>query len=271
MTKTWQIIVTSLLLISSVVVVQALQQQQPPPLAWSSFRFAPNGVCLTPRRFVCRDDETQQQQEFTMRNVPGTGDCMFQAVALASLASLGLGGNDVLLRAISKELRDLTATVLEQPAGRLVIEGNRVVRTTTLLQSAAQQEGLSTDDYLASLRTSGMDGGLYGGGPELTVLCNVLRRPISVYELAEGDDIKEQQSILKSNDELCPIVCRGTFGGQLFEDPLRKIPHSAVTALSQSPLPGAYSWHLHILVVETPDKHACVLLPQPSFQTIHGG
>jgi hypothetical protein len=50
----------------------------------------------------------------------------------------------------------------------------------------------------------------------------------------------------------------------VFGDPLARIPESAVHGLSHSLLPGAYSWHLHILVVPTSpvEKHACVLLPQ---------
>ena len=224
---------------------------------------------------------------------------MFQAVALASFASVGLGGNDVLLRAITKELRDLTARVLEQPPGEyLVIEGKRLVPAATLLRQATRQEGLtSTKEYLRLLRLQGADGGLYGGGPELTVLSNLLRRPISIYELATDDDKNKQNadmsdgattvdttkekddptttnsvsdmdpppsSTVQTSFSSCPIVCKGTFGGPMFRDPLATVPHSAVTSLSQTLLPGAYSWHLHILVVETAPnlKHACVLLPQ---------
>lgn len=264
--------------------------------AWSDFEFAPNGVCISPARFVVQesstdDDNNNKLQEdapttFTLRNVPGTGDCMFQAVALASFASVGLGGNNALLRAITKELRDLTARVLEQGQGHLVIEGKRLVKADTLLQQATRQEGLeSTDEYLRVLRLQGADGGLYGGGPELTVLCNLLRRPISIYELSKFHKVEEgysnsshsmtttttmttsmsdDQSLAASAFQNCPIVCKGTFGCPIFDDPLATVPNSAVTNLGQTFLPGASSWHLHVLVVETSPtlKHACVLLPQ---------
>ena len=125
---------------------------------------------------------------------------------------------------------------------------------------------------MQALRTEGVDGGLYGGGPELTVLCNLLRRPISIYELdpTAKDSIHDNNlnaTITASQSTratYCPIVLQGTFGGNLFQDPLATVPDSAVQALSHTLLPGAYSWHLHILVVQTSPtiKHACVLLPQ---------
>lgn len=273
----------------------AWQSQQPLPAhpsttshpRWSEFQFASNGVCTTPARFVDTHDPTKQ---FTLRNVPGQGDCMFQAVALASFASVGLGANDALLRAITKELRALTASVLEQREGNLIIEGKRLAAAAGLLQSAAREEGLSTAAYLQSLRTEGVHGGLYGGGPELTVLSNLLRRPISIYELAatddddddhpsdtntttaSTDDNHEKAQQQPDYEEYCSIVCQGTFGGELFRDPLATVPDSAVRALGNTLLPGAYSWHLHILVIPTSPtvKHACVLLPQRPAQDNNG-
>lgn len=255
-----------------------------------------------------KNDSSSQQRpkSFTLRNVPGTGDCMFQAVALASFCSVGLGANDVLLRAITKELRNLTATLLEQQAeeandgknnknNQLVIRSaSNTVSTAALLASATKQEGFaSTKEYLAMLRKEGVDGGLYGGGPELTILCNLLRRPISIYELVEDeeessddDDDDDRASGTtaeatttattttkmpgdgadnRSSGTYCTIECKGTFGGGIFHDPLQEVPNSAVLSMSQhNLLPGAYSWHLHILVLKTSptEKHACVLLPQ---------
>ena len=47
---------------------------------------------------------------------------------------------------------------------------------------------------------------------------------------------------------------------EMFQDPLFSIPESAVLSGLQ---PGAYSWHLHMLIVDASfnEKHACVLLP----------
>ena len=185
---------------------------------------------------------------------------------------MGLGGNDVLLRAISQETRAVVAQILQSDTGNLIIEGNRLVPARDLLRSAAKQEGLSPQVYLEKLQLEGRDGGLYGGGPELTVLSNVLRRPISIYEVdrhhrTENKDRVESSSSSSSTtnkNNSINIECKGVFGGDRFADPCASIPNSAILSGLQ---PGAYSWHLHILVLDvasTGEKHACVLLPQDS-------
>jgi len=100
----------------------------------------------------------------------------------------------------------------------------------------------------------------------LTVLANVLRRPISIYELAQPTDSITENQDDDSNDVTTnsyPIVCKGSFGLDVFEDPCASIPGSAVLSNVQ---PGAYSWQLHILILDVSpnghEKHACVLLPQ---------
>ena len=284
------------------------------------FQFAPNGVCIQPKYFVevpndesskngensngdavvyngddnhqkAQQDDTvisspqrRTERKFTMRNVPGDGDCMFLAVALAAATSMGLGGNDALLRAISRETREVVAQILETPSpGVLHITGKQAVKAVDLLSSASNAEGLSKEEYLTLLRKEGRDGGLYGGGPELTVLANVLRRPISIYELEEqqlrtsqqrrsgvtnescikNDSEKREQDL--NDDVFCNIVCKGSFGIGMFEDPCLSIPNSAILSGVQ---PGAYSWHLHILVLLMPtgEKHACVLLPETPYE-----
>ncbi|CAJ1930947.1 unnamed protein product [Cylindrotheca closterium] len=236
----------------------------------STFEYAPNGVCVDPELFVLKDSDKTEQGDgikkcFTMRNVPGNGDCMFLAVALAAATSMGLGGNDALLEAISKETREVVAQVLSSPNGNLHIANGQTCKAQALLQQATRGEGLGddTDRYLELLRKPGAKGGIQGGGPELTVLANVLRRPISIYELAPPvDDIGEKDR-LDSSPSTYPIVCKGTFGLDLFADPCATIPESAVLSNVQ---PGAYSWQLHILILDVSpngnEKHACVLLPQ---------
>jgi len=212
---------------------------------------------------------------------------MFLAVALATACSMGLGANDVLLNAIARETRNVVASLLEQsllseddadavdsqqqqqsPPSTLVITGKRLVTARKLLRSAASECNLSEADYLRQLRLTGREGGLYGGGPELTVLTNVLRRPISIYELAAtttttttSNETKDFANTAPRNSTIQPIACRGVFGADIFDDPLHKVPGSAVLGAQPT---GAYSWHLHILVVDSSEeeKHACVLLPQ---------
>lgn len=147
-------------------------------------------------------------------------------------------------------------------------------RCTDLLTSAARNEGLGTEEYLIKLRQPGKKGGLYGGGPELTVLSNILRRPISIYHLKQS--INNADSLDIDSRE---IVRMGVFGEGLFEDPGQTIPDSVVSNAIFFPLdtrrlqtanlasalgsPLKSSWHLHILIADTSanEKHACVLLP----------
>lgn len=101
-----------------------------------------------------------------MRNVPGTGDCMFLAVALAAFASMGLGGNDVLLNAMAKETRDVVANVLQNDGNLYINDKSQpsVVPARKLLKQAAAELGLTDEnEYLEKLRTEGRFGGLYGG------------------------------------------------------------------------------------------------------------
>ena len=267
-------------------------------IPFQDFKFAPNNVCISPQYFVAVREQQHGGEArvgnsnttevgnkpsysyFTMRNVPGDGDCMFLAVALAAATSMGLGGSNTLLRAISQETREVVAQILSAPTGKLFIGPGKdnVVDASRLLQSAVQQEPTinTSDEYLEALRKEGREGGLYGGGPELVALSNVLRRPINIYEVDE-QRLKEQQQgvqngayngIVGNSDNetspeiLFPIVCKGSFGEGVFEDPcLTSIPDSVILANMQ---PGAYSWRLHILILNASptEKHACVLLPQ---------
>lgn len=262
------------------------------------FSFAPNGVCINPSAFFCdnhvNSNETNRKKdsnkinnnnevsaqsasvneslEFTMRNVPGDGDCMFLAVALATSTSMGLGANNALLNAVADETRDVVAQILSTPKGHLHVNGKRIVNVRSLLKSAAASENVSIEKYIELLR----NGNLQGGGPELTVLSNVLRRPISIYELDDDfcdlDDIESdnnngnismEDNVSSSSSPIssrCKIKCVGTFG-DLFKDPCSEIPNPAVIS---GLLPGAYSWHIHLLVLDSGpnEKHACALLPK---------
>jgi hypothetical protein len=228
------------------------------------FAFAPNNVCVKPKSFHAfqkLENGTSKTLEFTMRNVPGDGDCMFLAVSLATCTSYGLGGNYALLRAISNETRDVVAQILSVDKGNLHVEGKRIVRVSDLLKSAARNEKVSETDYVNMIR----NGTLQGGGPELTVLSNVLRRPISIYEI-DTSDTSFVKSWNRDDDNekdvpnICPIKCVGSFG-EVFQDPCLDIPQSAILQNMQA---GAFSWHIHVLVVDSGngEKHACALLPK---------
>lgn len=245
-----------------------------------TFEFDPiTGVCRRPSSFRWIDpasgDGTGEDRLFVMRNTPGDGDCVFHAVLSSVFVSMGMLNPDSALSgtmsSMALEMRGVVAKFLSSPDGTLYVTGRprkRIVRCRDLLRSAANGEGIAEEEYLARLRRRGREGGLYGGGPELTVLSNVLRRPISIYHLKQVRDAPY-------DGECVEIERMGVFGEGLFEDPGRSVPDSVVTNAvfftvdgtrrTTSPLssPLKCSWHVHILIADAGDgeKHATVLLP----------
>ena len=113
---------------------------------------------------------------------------------------------------------------------------------------------------------------LHPSGPELTVLSNLLRRPISIYHLKQ----QTEEALTENYGE---VQRMGVFGEGLFEDPAQKIPEGVVSnavfftlgslpgqqseRLSPLSSPLKCSWHLHILIADANEneKHATILLP----------
>jgi OTU-like cysteine protease len=62
----------------------------------------------------------------------------------------------------------------------LYLQGREFLRTSELVQAASQQYGITPEEYCSSMEQESV----WGGGPEIVALCNVLKRPIHVYELA---------------------------------------------------------------------------------------
>ncbi|KAL7544769.1 hypothetical protein ACHAWF_008132 [Thalassiosira exigua] len=255
-----------------------------PEYAFRSFEFDPlTGICRRPSSFQYREGGGASTQYFVMRNTPGDGDCVFHAVLSSVFISMGMLDPDSgfsNMSSMALEMRSVVAKYLASPEGNLYVNNKprkRIVRCRDLLQSAANNEGMSTDEYLIKLRQPGKQGGLYGGGPELTVLSNILRRPISIYHLKHTTE-----------EDFCEIERMGVFGEGLLEDPGRSVPDSVISnavfftldgragknegsALDKtvpnmvSPIgaPLKCSWHLHILIADAGqnEKHATVLLP----------
>lgn len=176
---------------------------------------------------------------------------------------------------LARNVREQVAQVLESSQDALLYIGrNRpLVKPRDLLRSATRQEGLSsTLQYLESLRTLGRHGGLYGGGPELTVMSNLLQRPIAIYEVATPDGIATTTGSSILRDGICPIVCRGIFGDGRFDVPPPPLMHAGDKDNdihdhhNHNSNDGLVDhWKLHVLVVDASpqEKHACVLIPMP--------
>ena len=209
-------------------------------------------------------------------------------------------------------ITDVVAKYLSSPEGTLYVNNKpvkRIVRCKDLLSSAAKTEGLSPEEYLTRLRQPGSQGGLYGGGPELTVLSNILRRPISIYHLKQQQQQQQQQeSTMNATDAssssktattatYCELERMGVFGEGLFEDQCQSIPNSVISNAvfftvegnkvkqqqsSSSSLeedtsyilngissPLKCSWHIHVLIADTGNGEKHASVLLPSVSILH--
>jgi hypothetical protein len=80
----------------------------------------------------------------------------------------------------SSKLRQQAVECLRQKRKVLFLQGNEYLRSHDLVQAAAAQYGITAEEYCNLMQQDSY----WGGGPEIVALCNVLKRPIHVYELA---------------------------------------------------------------------------------------
>ncbi|KAL3774383.1 hypothetical protein ACHAW5_007943 [Stephanodiscus triporus] len=142
-----------------------------------------------------------------IRQVPGDGCCLFHAVAISLNLIQGrhLRMDDVEslreLKVMSRSLRHTAVeclrschkghrkdgrsgnSVVRKKYKRLFIQGSESMATSQLLFTAAAQYGISPEEYCNLMEQDSY----WGGGPEIVALCNVLERPIHVYELVASE------------------------------------------------------------------------------------
>ena len=133
----------------------------------------------------------QRAPPVTVRQVPGDGNCLFHSISAAlSFAVNGThfpmrdGSHLSRLRSSSSDLRRAAVDCLSRnPNRRLFLQGSEHLRARELVEAAAAQYDLTGEQYCEQMRRDSY----WGGGPEIVALCNVLRRPIHVYELCSVD------------------------------------------------------------------------------------
>jgi hypothetical protein len=129
-----------------------------------------------------------------IRQVPGDGNCLFHSISVAwahatNGTHLEMRSPDTMewLYQNSAKLRQLAVDCLEEQRKLLFLQGHEYLKATDLVEAAAAQYGISGSEYCDLMRQESY----WGGGPEIVALCNVLQRPIHVYELhvpEEEDD-----------------------------------------------------------------------------------
>jgi OTU-like cysteine protease len=164
-------------------------------------RRTPNTV-LTETNAVCQ-----------IRQVPGDGNCLFHSISLClhhavngthydlsntpvepskrhtdmqrdgtvpASPSPPLRMDDLYVQ--SRRLRAQAVACLRAERRRLYLQGREWMAAQELVEAAAQQYDLTPDEYCAAMEEEAV----WGGGPEIVALCNLLQRPIHVYELASA-------------------------------------------------------------------------------------
>lgn len=141
----------------------------------------------------------------TIRQVPGDGNCLFHSISVAwahatNGTHLEMRSPDTMewLYRHSAKLRQLAVDCLEERRKLLFLQGHEFLKATDLVEAAAAQYGISGSEYCDLMRQESY----WGGGPEIVALCNVLQRPIHVYELyvPEGSNKKDEQRTRKGRN-----------------------------------------------------------------------
>jgi hypothetical protein len=129
-----------------------------------------------------------------IRQVPGDGNCLFNAI-IACLNKVESGRHysfqnlGKLRRMASKVRKEAVDFLAKNPNRRLYLNHGMHIKCQSLLDSISAQFGISTQEYCEMMRKDGF----WAGGPEILALCNLLRRPIHVYELC----VEEKQFCLR--------------------------------------------------------------------------
>lgn len=118
-----------------------------------------------------------------IRQVPGDGDCLFHSVTIC-LSKTENGthfcyDNIAELKRSSRLLREQTVDFLASNERSLYFQGDDYVRADEFIEVAASPYGCTAEEYCAAMRQESV----WGGGPEVVALCNLLKRPIHMYDL----------------------------------------------------------------------------------------
>ena len=239
--------------------------------------------------------KTLHHTPVTIRQVPGDGNCLFHSIA--TCLAYATNGTHVCMRdtsdlyAVSRMLRSAAVDFLAQnPHRRLFLQGGEYLRAGELVSAAAAQYDLTGEEYCEQMRRDSY----WGGGPEIVALCNVLRRPIHVYELCSAaevhpDEAEEQEgggggggkkpqqlrgssSSVITTSETFRLRRMACFGSPRYD---RREPLHILSADSRFPdiQPGKHESTGNHFLAMFPDPHGEVasFVPKPARARVRGG
>lgn len=141
-------------------------------------------------------EEIYQSQEsadehFLVRQVPGDGSCLFNALTVClDYAHTQLHNDfDEKRRKVSERIRKLSVDLLRKNV-TLFMENSETIQSTQLLSLISEHYNLTSEEYCLQM----LDPATWGGGPEILAVCNHIRRPIHVYELTGTESRRSSKS-----------------------------------------------------------------------------
>jgi len=155
-----------------------------------------------------------------IRQVPSDGSCLFHAIGARLLHDKWLHQSTeynhhpqrlhppmTSIIEYSSKLRQQAVNALQDNPQRqfTMIQGEEEeesITASSLVQLAADEYGLSSDEYLSSMR----DESVWGGGPEIMALASELQRQVVVLEPDE------------KMDDVCFLKVRARFGESIFDN-----------------------------------------------------
>ena len=159
-----------------------------------------------------------------VRQVPGDGSCLFHSLTVCLALAQNGSHHEMVMEPLlyhSDRMRQMAVTCFEEEKERvLFVQGDEKVTCAELLEALSEQYG-KPEEYCSKMRKASE----WGGGPEIVVLANLLRRPIHVYELHDGrnsdgsgsEDFKESD-LRRAYERIAPRIgvpdfCRVRRGG----------------------------------------------------------
>ncbi|KAL3805595.1 hypothetical protein HJC23_005839 [Cyclotella cryptica] len=158
-------------------------------------------------------DKTAAPVSLRIRQVPGNGSCLFNAIAAGILYnSSSITANDVEqhpsmpeVRKLSSQLRtkavDMLASGIKHTE-QLIMQKDEMIDASNLVRLAADQYGITSNEYLENMR----DERVWGGGPEIVALANELQRQIVLLETT--DYSRAAQNSNQSSHDGCSIYLK---------------------------------------------------------------
>ncbi|KAL7477507.1 hypothetical protein ACHAW6_003313 [Cyclotella cf. meneghiniana] len=173
-------------------------------------------------------DKTDAPVSLRIRQVPGNGSCLFNAIA-AGILCYDSSTNTCEVKQhppmaevckLSSKLRTKAVDILSGGilhTEQLIIQKDEVIDASTLVRMAADIYGITSNEYLDNMR----DEKVWGGGPEIVALANGLQRQIFVLETLDYNDAASKSH--QSSSDGCAIYFKvsACFGPSLEVDDLK--------------------------------------------------